>query len=212
MANLIQLLRSKITGHVPALLADGQIGINQKDKKLFYPDENGNICEFNLIPSFETIAKRVLPSTAFTPPYDANLTVTILDTITIPANKFLANPAVLELKAAVYFSNTGGKALYLAVSNSPILTGSTLIAETAVANVFQFFVNKTLNINASGMSWSNFNGVSVNNSNIVDSPGTNATMNATLNLTLPIYIMICVRKSNYVGWTGYVNTHSLIKY
>ena len=51
MANIVKILWSKITGHVPSSLQDGQIAINQLDKKLFYPNENGTIQTFNLIPS-----------------------------------------------------------------------------------------------------------------------------------------------------------------
>lgn len=50
MANIVKILRSLITGHVPSTLVDGQIAINQKDKKLFYPDENGVVQEFSLVP------------------------------------------------------------------------------------------------------------------------------------------------------------------
>lgn len=46
MANIVKILWSKITGRVPSSLADGQIAINQKDKILFYPDENGVIQSF----------------------------------------------------------------------------------------------------------------------------------------------------------------------
>ena len=49
MANIVKILWSKITGHVPSALVDGQIAINQKDKKLFYPDENGVVQESSLI-------------------------------------------------------------------------------------------------------------------------------------------------------------------
>jgi hypothetical protein len=50
MANIVKILWSKITGHVPSSLVDGQLAINQKDKKLFYPDENEAICEMSLLP------------------------------------------------------------------------------------------------------------------------------------------------------------------
>jgi hypothetical protein len=49
MANIVKILWSKITGHVPSSLVDGQIAINQKDKKLFYPDENGVVQNYSLV-------------------------------------------------------------------------------------------------------------------------------------------------------------------
>lgn len=49
MANIVKILWSKITGRVPEALSDGQIAINQKDKKLFYPDENGTVKEMSLV-------------------------------------------------------------------------------------------------------------------------------------------------------------------
>ena len=58
MANVVKIFWSKITGHVPAELVDGQIAINQKDKKIFYPDESGTVQEFSLTnkqPTFTTI-------------------------------------------------------------------------------------------------------------------------------------------------------------
>ncbi len=48
MSNIVKILWSKLTGHVPTTLVDGRIAINQFDKKLFYPDENGNILSHNL--------------------------------------------------------------------------------------------------------------------------------------------------------------------
>lgn len=48
MANVVKILWSKLTGTVPALLVDGQIAINQKDRKLFYPDENGVVRTFDM--------------------------------------------------------------------------------------------------------------------------------------------------------------------
>lgn len=51
MANIVKILRSLITGNVPASLENGQLAINQKDKKLFYPDENGVVCETSLVPT-----------------------------------------------------------------------------------------------------------------------------------------------------------------
>lgn len=48
MANVVKILWSKLTGTVPASLVDGQIGINQKDRKLFYPDENGVVRTFDM--------------------------------------------------------------------------------------------------------------------------------------------------------------------
>lgn len=51
MANIVKILWSKLTGHVPSLLVDGQIAINQKDKKIFYPDETGAVQEFSLVSS-----------------------------------------------------------------------------------------------------------------------------------------------------------------
>jgi hypothetical protein len=43
MTQTIQLRRSSTPGHVPASLADGEIGINSADKKLFYKDSGGTI-------------------------------------------------------------------------------------------------------------------------------------------------------------------------
>jgi len=51
MANIVKILWSKLTGHVPSSLVDGQIAINQKDKKIFYPDETGAVQEFSLVSS-----------------------------------------------------------------------------------------------------------------------------------------------------------------
>ena len=48
MANIVKILRSLIPGRTPASLENGQLAINQKDKKLFYPDENGAVQEFSL--------------------------------------------------------------------------------------------------------------------------------------------------------------------
>lgn len=48
MANVVKILWSKITGNVPQSLVDGRIAINQKDRKLFYPDENGVVRTFDL--------------------------------------------------------------------------------------------------------------------------------------------------------------------
>ena len=48
MANIVKILRSLIPGRTPTSLEDGQLAINQKDKKLFYPDENGAVQEFSL--------------------------------------------------------------------------------------------------------------------------------------------------------------------
>ena len=45
----IKIVWSNTTGFVPTSLSNGQIAINQKDKKLFYPDENGVIQEFSLV-------------------------------------------------------------------------------------------------------------------------------------------------------------------
>jgi len=46
--DIVSIFWSKITGRVPTSLVDGQIAINQKDKKLFYPDETGAVQTFNL--------------------------------------------------------------------------------------------------------------------------------------------------------------------
>jgi len=48
MANIVKILWSKITGHTPSSLVDGQIAINQKDKKLFYLDDAGVIQSFDM--------------------------------------------------------------------------------------------------------------------------------------------------------------------
>lgn len=79
MANIVKILWTKITGHVPSALVDGQIAINQKDKKLFYPDENGAIQSYSLIDfsSFASIDFGVTPinEKSFNI-IDANCTVT----------------------------------------------------------------------------------------------------------------------------------------
>ena len=49
MANIVKILRSLIQGSTPTSLENGQLAINQKDKKMFYPDENGAVCEISLI-------------------------------------------------------------------------------------------------------------------------------------------------------------------
>ena len=51
MANVVKILWSKVTGHIPSSLVDGQIAINQKDKKLFFPNENGIIQNYSLYDS-----------------------------------------------------------------------------------------------------------------------------------------------------------------
>lgn len=51
MANIVKIFWSKLTGHVPSTLVDGQIAINQKDKKLFYPDDTGAVKEMSLVPT-----------------------------------------------------------------------------------------------------------------------------------------------------------------
>lgn len=56
MANIVKILWSKLAGNTPANLFDGQIAINQKDKKLFYPDEN------NVIQSFDLLAGSYTPT------------------------------------------------------------------------------------------------------------------------------------------------------
>lgn len=56
MSNIIKILWSKVAGHVPAVLVDGRIAINQKDKVLFYPDENNVVQQMSLIPAAGSVS------------------------------------------------------------------------------------------------------------------------------------------------------------
>lgn len=51
MPNIVKILWSKVLGNVPSLLVDGQIAINQRDRRLFYPDGNGVIQSYSLVES-----------------------------------------------------------------------------------------------------------------------------------------------------------------
>lgn len=86
MANIVKIFWSKVTGRVPSTLVDGQIAINQKDKKLFYPNESGVIQEFDLSIRVSTILNEI-PNTATT----GSTSEVVLLTSTIPANTFPAS-------------------------------------------------------------------------------------------------------------------------
>lgn len=56
MSNYVKIKRSNTPGVVPTSLVDGEIAINQADKKLFYRDDAGVVQTFNLKGSSSSIS------------------------------------------------------------------------------------------------------------------------------------------------------------
>lgn len=144
MANIVKILWSKITGRVPESLFDGQIAINQKDKKLFYPNENGVVQSFDLaiVNPVRIIANDGIKG--------ANVTGTVSETILfsqlIPANTFKDGDFINLLTRIGRFAPTassGGINQRIRINTSNTLTGANQIATsilTAGVNGNQFGV------------------------------------------------------------------------
>lgn len=90
MANVVKILWSKLTGTVPASLVDGQLGINQKDRKLFYPDENGVVRTFdmNALPG-AIAAVEVTANFGAIGNGNTNTKITVADTRVLTTSKIL---------------------------------------------------------------------------------------------------------------------------
>lgn len=90
MANVVKILWSKLTGTVPLSLVDGQIGINQKDRKLFYPDENGVVRTFdmNALPG-AIAAVEVTANFGAIGSGNTNTKITVADTRVLTTSKIL---------------------------------------------------------------------------------------------------------------------------
>jgi hypothetical protein len=183
MPNPIKIKRSNTAGVVPTTLVDGEIAINQADKKLFYRDSLGVVQSFSLV--------KIPPPTLTNPTTTAE---TVLVRWTLPANFLSAGMAILA-NASLLSAGTGTVIWRLRVGSAGTVA-DTLVCQltTSVAQLanargsvfFNIYVPSITNINASGHAIMQ---------NAILGHLTGSVVNATVVPTAPIFLSVTAQIS-----------------
>lgn len=119
MANIVKILWSKLTGHVPSSLVDGQIAINQMDKVMFYPDENGNVQSFNINTPTNITVNTGWPSKRYFKTNVVNALITTNSSISVGFQKLLDTDDNSEESTNVKFSTIANNGSFDLIITSP---------------------------------------------------------------------------------------------
>lgn len=183
MPNTIKIKRSNTVGVVPATLVDGEIAINQSDKKLFYRDSLGAVQSFSLV--------KIPPPTLTNPTTTAE---TVVARWTLPANFTTAGLSLLA-RASLLSAGTGTVIWRLRIGGAGT-TADTLVTQltTSAAQVANARGNVFFNIYTPSTTQMNASGYAIMQAAVLGHI-TGAVVNATVVPTAPIFISITAQIS-----------------
>jgi hypothetical protein len=183
MPNPIKIKRSNSGGVVPATLVDGEIAINQADKKLFYRDSSAVVQSFSLV--------KIQPPTLTNPTTTAE---TVVARWTLPANYLSAGLALLA--NASYLSASTGTVIWRLRIGAAGTTADNLVCQltTSAIQVINARGNVSFRIYAPNTTTMNASGYSIMQNAILGHV-TGAVVNARVVPTAPIYISITAQVS-----------------
>ncbi len=183
MANPIKIKRSNISGVVPATLVDGEIAINQADKKLFYRDSSGVVQSFILV--------KIPPPTLNNP---TTTVETVVARWTLPANYLSAGLSML-VNASLLSAGTGTVIWRLRIGATGTVS-DTLVCQlsTSAAQIANARGNVFFNVYTPSGTTMNASGYAVMQNALLGHV-TGALVSATVVPTAPIFISITAQIS-----------------
>jgi hypothetical protein len=183
MPNAIKIKRSNTAGVVPATLVDGEIAINQADKKLFYRDSSGAVQSFSLV--------KIPPPTLTNPTTNVE---TVVSRWTLPAN-FVSAGLSLLASASLLSAGTGTVIWRLRIGAAGT-TADTLVTQltTSAAQVANARGNVFFSIYAPNTTTMTASGYAIMQAAVLGHI-TGSVVNATLVPTAPIFISITAQIS-----------------
>lgn len=220
MSNTVKIKRSNTTGAVPSLV-DGQIAINQKDKKFFYLDHNGVLQSFDLDGFVASKIRAILGITTLSGSNTGDDTVvkdtpntvvtgttlnTILTSFLIPANTFsLSDQFKIDMQVEKVGSANGWNIrTYINTTNS--LTGAQLLSTvTLTLSQLSASIRRCHTIKGGQMFV-----YPASTSSITDIAASGATSVVNYNTTTDVFFIIALQMNGTTD-IGSVNSYNIKK-